>query len=115
MLDNFNPSFVLELTATPKKDSNIISVVDARKLKKEEMVKLPVIVYNQKNQEDVYFSAISLRNRLEVEAIRAEKEGERYIRPIVLFQAQPRIHEESTTYEKIKQKLIDGGIPADRN
>ena len=114
MLDNFNPSFVLELTATPKKDSNIISVVDARKLKKEEMVKLPVIVYNQKNQEDVYFSAISLRNRLEVEAIRAEKEGERYIRPIVLFQAQPRIHEESTTYEKIKQSLLSVGIPAEQ-
>ena len=45
MLENFNPCFVLELTATPKKGSNIISVVDARKLKKEEMVKLPVIVY----------------------------------------------------------------------
>ncbi len=41
---------MLELTATPKKGNNIISVVDARKLKKEEMVKLPVIVYNQKKR-----------------------------------------------------------------
>ena len=113
MLENFNPSFVLELTATPKKDSNIISVVDARKLKKEEMVKLPVIVYNQKNQEDVFFSAIALRNRLEAEAVRAEESGERYIRPIVLFQAQPRVHEDSTTYEKIRQSLLAMGIPAE--
>ena len=30
MLQNFNPSFVLDLTATPKRGSNIISFVDAR-------------------------------------------------------------------------------------
>ena len=44
MLQNFNPSFVLDLTATPKKGSNIISFVDARQLKAENMVKLPVII-----------------------------------------------------------------------
>lgn len=68
MLENFNPCFVLDLTATPKEGSNIISYVDARQLKKEEMVKLPVIVYNMKSQEDVYLSAISLRKRLEIKA-----------------------------------------------
>ena len=46
MLQNFNPSFVFDLTATPKKKSNIISFVDAARLKKANMVKLPVIVYN---------------------------------------------------------------------
>ena len=50
MLTNFNPSFVLELTATPKKDSNIISYVDAMQLKRENMVKLPVIVYNMRSK-----------------------------------------------------------------
>ena len=113
MLANFNPCFVLELTATPKKDSNIISFVDARKLKQEEMVKLPVIVYNQKNQADVFMSAIALRRRLEEVAIKAEAEGGRYIRPIVLFQAQPRTGNDATTFEKIKQILLDMGIPAD--
>ena len=111
MLFNFNPCFVLELTATPKKESNIISVVDARKLKAEEMVKLPVIVYNQKNQEDVLLSAIALRRNLEDEAQCAEKEGGKYIRPIVLFQAQPRIKEDATTYEKIRDSLIKIGVP----
>lgn len=56
MLQNFNPSFVLDLTATPKN-------------------------------------------------------GGRYIRPIVLFQAQPRTNDDSTTYDKIKHTLIDMGIP----
>ena len=111
MLENFNPCFVLELTATPKKGSNIISVVDARKLKKEEMVKLPVIVYNQKNQEDVYLSAIGLRNRLEKAAIKEEEKGGKYIRPIVLFQAQPRVREDSSTYDVIKKALVAAGVP----
>ena len=42
MLANFNPCFVLDLTATPRKDSNIISYVDAVQLKAEHMVKLPL-------------------------------------------------------------------------
>ncbi len=29
-----------------------------------------------------------------------------YIRPIVLFQAQPKGKEDSTTFEKLKEKLI---------
>lgn len=111
MLQNFNPSFVLDLTATPKKGSNIISFVDARQLKAENMVKLPVIVYNRKSQEDVFVSAISLRRKLEYEAIEEQKNGGRYIRPIVLFQAQPRTNDDSTTYDKIKHTLIDMGIP----
>ena len=111
MLQNFNPSFVLDLTATPKNGSNIISFVDARQLKAENMVKLPVIVYNRKSQEDVFVSAISLRRKLENEAVEEQKNGGRYIRPIVLFQAQPRINDDSTTYDKIKHTLIDMGIP----
>ena len=111
MLQNFNPSFVLDLTATPKNGSNIISFVDARQLKAENMVKLPVIVYNRKSQEDVFVSAISLRRKLENEAVEEQKNGGRYIRPIVLFQAQPRTNDDSTTYDKIKHSLIDMGIP----
>ena len=111
MLQNFNPSFVLDLTATPKKGSNIISFVDARQLKAENMVKLPVIVYNRKSQEDVFVSAVSLRRKLELEAVEGQKNSGRYIRPIVLFQAQSRNNEDSTTYEKIKQTLMEMGIP----
>ena len=110
MLENFNPCFVLDLTATPKKNSNIISFVDAMQLKKANMVKLPIIVYNRKSQDDVYADAISIRRKLEIQAKNEHKSTGRYIRPIVLFQAQPRVGAESTTYDKIKTTLIEAGI-----
>lgn len=112
MLENFNPCFVLDLTATPKKNSNIISFVDAAQLKKENMVKLPVIVYNRKSQDDVYSDAINIRNKLEAQAAAEQKTTGRYIRPIVLFQAQPKTSTTSTTYQKIKDTLVEAGIPA---
>lgn len=112
MLQNFNPSFVLDLTATPKKNSNIISFVDAAQLKKANMVKLPVIVYNRKTQSDVFADAIGLRRKLEAQAIKDQKTTGRYVRPIVLFQAQPKNSADSTTYQKIKDILIEAGIPA---
>lgn len=111
MLENFNPCFVLDLTATPKKNSNIISFVDAARLKKENMVKLPVIVYNRKSQADVYSDAINIRNKLEAQAALEQKTTGRYIRPIVLFQAQPKTSAASTTYQNIKNTLVEAGIP----
>lgn len=111
MLKNLNPSFIIDLTATPKDNSNIISYVDAMELKKENMVKLPVIVYNRKNQKDVILDAIGLRNRLEQQAQEEEKITGKYIRPIVLFQAQPKGNENNETFEKLKNELVNIGIP----
>lgn len=113
MLQNFNPDFVLDLTATPKKESNIISYTDAIQLKKEHMVKLPVIVYNRDRQEDVLIDAIDLRRNLEEIAQKQQAVTGRYIRPIVLFQAQPKGKEEAATFEKLRQKLVEAGIPAE--
>ena len=111
MLNNLNPSFVLDLTATPKENSNIISYVDARELKKENMIKLPVIVYNRNSKQEVVVDAIQLRCNLERQAIEEEKVTGKYIRPIVLFQAQPRGREDNATFEKLKEELIGLGIP----
>lgn len=112
MLRNFNPCFILDLTATPQKGSNIISFVDAAQLKKEHMVKLPVIVYNRKTQGDVFSDAIHIRDRLEAQAKKEQAVSGRYIRPIVLFQAQPKTNDDSTTFDRIKKTLLDCGIPA---
>lgn len=114
MLRGFNPVFTLDLTATPRPNSNIISVVEAWKLKAEHMVKLPVIVSNQRGQGAVLDAAIKMQKLLEEQSIADEKETGVYIRPIVLLQAESRNKNDSTTYEKIKQKLIDGGIPAEQ-
>lgn len=110
MLNNLNPSLVLDLTATPRKNSNIISYVDARELKKENMVKLPVVVYNRTSRQSVIQDAIQLRGSIEQQAVAEEKLGGPYIRPIVLFQAQPKTGEDSETFDKIKAMLVDMGI-----
>lgn len=114
MLNNLNPSLVLDLTATPRKNSNIISYVDARELKKENMVKLPVVVYNRTTRQSVIQDAIQLRGSIERQAIAEEEAGGKYIRPIVLFQAQPNTSEESETFDKIETILVDMGIPAEQ-
>ena len=114
MLANFNPCFVLDLTATPRKDSNIISYVDAVQLKTEHMVKLPVIVYNRDSQSEVLIDAIDLRNKLEEIADAEYAKTGKYIRPIALFQAQPKGKDDATTFEKLRDKLVDKGIPAEQ-
>lgn len=114
MLRAINPCFILDLTATPRKKSNIISFVDAMKLKQANMVKLPVIVYNHRSTSDVISSAIQMQRSLEQKAVAMEAEGGRYIRPIVLFQAQPKTDDDNITFDKIKSKLIEIGIPEDQ-
>ena len=110
MLKNLNPSFILDLTATPKDNSNIVSLVPAIELKKEHMVKLPVIVYNNHDKTEVINNALHLQRKLEILAKKQEAEGGKYIRPIVLFQAQPKTKDDNTTFEVLKKQLLDLGI-----
>jgi len=128
MLKNLNPSFVLSMTATPTERSNIISYANARELKRENMVKLPVIVYNRPDRASVIHDAVKLRGVLEKKAggSRLSRPGDDgrdkrvppgenlpYIRPIVLFQAQPKNSDDAATFDKIKAKLVNMGIPAE--
>ena len=121
MLKAFNPCFILDLTATPRNNSNIISFIDALELKRENMVKLPVIVYNHQDKTEVVNSALQLQKRLELQAIEEEHKGGKYIRPIVLFQAQPKngrdfsnAEEEKSNVQKLKEKLIELKIPSEQ-
>ncbi|TAD98970.1 MAG: restriction endonuclease [Bacteroidetes bacterium] len=116
MLKNINPCFVLELTATPRKDakkpdlllSNVLSFVDSFPLKKENMVKLPLLVNNLKSKNEVLERAISLQKELEEKAQKSPV----YIRPIVLLQAQNSNKDKETdTFGKIKQDLLEKNIP----
>ena len=69
------------------------------------------MVYNRTSRQSVIQDAIQLRGSIEREAIAAEEAGGKYIRPIVLFQAQPRTGDSSDTFDKIKTMLIDMGVP----
>lgn len=110
-LTKINPSFILDLTATPRENSNIISFVDAKKLKDANMVKLPVVLYNRDSTEDVIVNAIQLQRSLEQRAANMREAGGGYIRPIVLFQAQPKSDKDNDTFDKVKHKLVAAGIP----
>ena len=114
MLNDLQPSLVIDLTATPKANSNIISFTDALELKKNNMVKLPVIVYNHSNKNQVIDSALHLQRRLEQTA--KEETSGNYIRPIVLFQAESNIQgvDERETFNKLKEKLLSLRIPEEQ-
>ena len=114
MLNDLQPSLVLDLTATPKSNSNIICFTDALELKRNNMVKLPVIVYNLNSKAQVIDSALHLQRSLELSA--KKQTAGNYIRPIVLFQAESRHEgaEERETFEKVKQTLLDLKIPEEQ-
>jgi type III restriction enzyme len=78
------------------------------------MVKLPVIVQNQRDKEEVIQNAIHFREQLEENAKLEHQNGGSYIRPIILFQAEPKNAEDAVTFEDIKKKLIKLGIPEEQ-
>ena len=75
------------------------------------MVKLPVIVYNRDKQSEVLIDTIDLRRNLENEP-RRNIRNRKYIRPIALFQAQPRARR---TQPPLKNcgRAENAGIPAE--
>ncbi|MBR3410581.1 MAG: DEAD/DEAH box helicase family protein [Candidatus Methanomethylophilaceae archaeon] len=107
MLENLHPTMVLELTATPLKTSNIFSFVSAGQLKKEHMVKIPALLYRREDSADVITTARDIRDELERMAIKNEADAGVYIRPIVLFQAQPKTKEDAQTYDYIRKVLVE--------
>lgn len=112
MLRNLSPCFVFELTATPRPFSNVICNVSSIELKREHMVKLPVLLVNRKRKENVIADACKLRKRLEEIAQGEERMGKGgYVRPIALFQAEARASHDTSTYERIREALIGLAVP----
>ena len=63
---------------------------------------------------EVISRAINMQKTLQSKAEIEEKNGGKYIRPIVLFQAQSKTNDDNVTYEKIKSLLIESGIPSEQ-
>lgn len=101
-LGRFNPSCIIELTATPVAGNNVLHHVSAQELKSEEMIKLPIVLAEHPDGWQACLrDAILTRKRLAVEA---QKETD-YIRPIVLIQAMPKGGE--ATVDVVKQYLVE--------
>jgi type III restriction enzyme len=97
-LYGFNPSFMLELSATPADRpsdtppiySNWLVDVRGTALDKEEMIKLPinVTVRGDDDWRDCLRASFEHLNSLQVQAEKLHAESSRYIRPICLVQVE---------------------------
>ena len=109
MQQRVSPSCIIEFTATPRFNSNILHSVTAQELKDEEMIKLPIVLAEHPNWQSAVDGAIQRRQEL---MNVAEKDRE-YIRPLILYQAQKK--NEEVTVEVLKKYLVEtSGIDDDR-
>lgn len=124
-LARFNPSCIIEFTATPQTEhrpdrdlfaSNILAHVSAAELKHAEMVKLPIKLRTHAEWKEVIGAALAMQRELEAAALAEERETGEYIRPLVLLQAQPRSSaRETLTVDLVKRCLIeDFKVPEDQ-
>jgi type III restriction enzyme len=119
-LRGFNPSILVELSATPPKESNKIVEISGIELNRAEMIKLDLHVINKASPkwQDNLLDAANRRNLLERSAIEYENNTGRYIRPICLIQAERTGKEQRDGKfihsEDVKEWLIKvQGIPVE--
>ncbi len=118
-LARFNPSCILEFTATPHRDehpSNVLYSISARELKAESMIKLPLRLETHPNWKELIGNAILKLRELEGYADAQRAQSGEYIRPIMLLQAQPlRTGKQTVSVEVVEACLIeDYNIPAEQ-
>ena len=117
-LARFNPSLILELTATPQTEhrperekhaSNILYSVSAAELKAEQMIKMPIRLTTDTDWVKTVGGALDCQKALEEAAKAEQAETGEYIRPIILFQAQSASKGDPTriTWEVIEKHLRD--------
>jgi len=92
-LNNFNPSFVLELTATPNVRyliSNVLVDVSGLDLKEEQMIKLPINIVNTKNGDwkATLTQAHTRLDELGKDALILQANDGRYVRPIMVIRVE---------------------------
>ena len=106
-LQRLNPSFILELTATPiAAKTNVLYHVSAQELAAEDMIKLPIVLAEHpEGWPAAVFGAVQTQRALEAEALKDEAAGAGHVRPIVLFQAQNA--GEEMPPEKLRDYLVD--------
>ena len=89
-IEGFNPSLVLELSATPPEGANVLVDVKGNALEREGMIKLDLHVYNETSTDwkKTLLNAAERRDILETEAREYEAQTGKYIRPICLIQVE---------------------------
>lgn len=101
-VNSFNPSFILELSATPKTYSNLLVNVGGDDLKHEQMIKLPINLkaFSGQNWQHALNQAHAKLHELEQDAVQNEMLYGDYIRPIMVIKAEPR--KKNDTFEHVQ-------------
>src|SRR3989344_4906393 len=105
-LKELNPCFIIEYTATPRKESNVLVKINSVELKEEKMVKIPIVLESVSQWQQAVTRGILKRKEL---SNIAKKEKGEYIRPIALLQAQQEKESNKTniiTVQQIKDFLM---------
>lgn len=117
----FNPSFVLELSATPTRQANVLASVSGHELNDEEMIKLDVNVTNKHSSgwKETVAAGVARRATLEKAARRYEQNTSVHIRPVMLVQVERTGKEQRdgklVHAEDVREYLIDQhSIPIDQ-
>ncbi len=118
-LARFNPSCIIEFTATPAREehaSNVLFSASAADLKSAEMIKMPIRLDTRPDWKELLSDAIHRRNGLEKATSIERQQTAEYIRPIMLIQAQPRRKgQETLTVDVLKNCLMaDHNIPEEQ-
>ena len=101
MQQRVNPGAIIEFSATPRSKSNILYSVSALELKREQMIKLPIILSEHDSWQNAVNGAIATRSSL----AKAALNDDGHIRPLVLFQAQPK--NQDVTVKVLKDYLLE--------
>lgn len=109
MFSRINPSCMVEYTATPADNSNVLYSVSAAELKAEQMIKLPIMLSEHKTWQMAVAESVLEREKLNK---LAEKDKD-YIRPIVLFQAESANND--VTVEVLLEELTENNnVPREK-
>ncbi len=89
-LEGFNPSMIVELSATPPRGANVLVDIRGRELHAEEMIKLDLHIRNRASAswQDTLLASIEHRDRLEEQAREHHARTGVYIRPICVIQVE---------------------------
>jgi len=118
-LRNLNPSMIVELSATPPRESNKLVVISGTELHQEEMIKLDLHVINRAstNWRDTIRAAMVRRDNLEEKAREYEANTNVNIRPICLVQVERTGREQRDSKlihsEDVREYLIGQGVQKD--
>jgi len=118
-LRNLNPCMIVELSATPPRESNKLVEISGRELHQEEMIKLDLHVINRSstNWRDTIRAAMERRDDLEAKARTYEANTNVNIRPICLVQVERTGKEQRDGKlihsEDVREYLIGQGVSKD--